>query len=163
MGTLYNDLTGAFPFMLLAGYVCFLIVYHYETNAIIALPIANLEGNTIFEGNRKQFEFLESKGNKIRLNVMDNQASCQIKQFLTKTECNLLLIKPHNHRVNAAEGAIQTFKDHFVSALATTDSEFPLQLWDWITPQVKNTLNLLRRSRINTPKSAYKALHGPYD
>ncbi len=138
-------------------------MYHYETNAILALPIANLEGNTIFEGYRKQFGFLESKGNKIRLNVMDNQTSCQIKQFLTKNEYDLLLVEPHNHSVNAAKRAIQTFKDHFISALATTDSEFPLQLWDWLTPQVENALNLLHRSWINPAKSAYEALLGPYN
>ncbi len=162
-GTQYNDLTWAFPFMSLAGNVCFLIVYHYETNTILALPIANLEGNTIFEGYQKQFELLKSKDHKIKVNVMDYQASCQIKQFLTKNKCNILLIKPHNQRVNAAKHAVQTFKDHFISALATMDSEFPLQLWDQVTPQVKNTLNLLHRSRINPPKSAYEALHGPYD
>jgi hypothetical protein len=38
-GTLYNNLTGLFPFQSLKGYVCFLMVYHYETNAILALPI----------------------------------------------------------------------------------------------------------------------------
>jgi hypothetical protein len=120
----------AFPFMSLTGNVCFLIVYHYETNASLALPIANLEGNTIFKGYRTQFEFLESKGHKIKLNLMDNEASCQIKQFLMKNKFNLLLVKPHNHRVNATQRTIQTFKNHFVSALATTDSEFPLQLCD---------------------------------
>jgi hypothetical protein len=78
-GTLYNDLTSAFPFMSLAGNVCFLIVYHYETNAISALPIASIEGSTISEGYKKQFEFLEGKGHKIGLNLMDIPASCHIK------------------------------------------------------------------------------------
>jgi len=50
-----------------------------------------------------------------------------------------------------------------VSALATTDSEFPLQLWDRLTPQVETTLNLMRRSRIDPSKSAHEVLHGPYD
>ena len=94
---------------------------------------------------------------------MDNQASKQIKTFLTAHECDLLLVEPHNHRVNAAERTIQTFKDHFVSALATTDSEFPLQLWDRLTPQVETMLNLMRRSRLDPTKSAYEVLHGPYD
>ncbi len=57
---------------------------------------------------------------------MDNQASKQIKRFLTTQECDLLNVEHQNHHVNATERAIQTFKDHFVSALATTDSEFPL-------------------------------------
>ena len=29
--TLYNNLTGSFPFQSLEGNVCFLVVYHYET------------------------------------------------------------------------------------------------------------------------------------
>ncbi len=78
-GTVYNDLTGNFPFMLLEGKVCFLVVYHYELNAILGLPIANMEDDTIFAAYRKQFEFLESNGYKIKLNIMDNQASRQKK------------------------------------------------------------------------------------
>jgi hypothetical protein len=64
-GTLYNDLTSTFPFMSLNKNVCYLIDYHYETNVMLALPIANLEDTTIFEGYKKQFEFLES--NEIKL------------------------------------------------------------------------------------------------
>ena len=74
-----------------------------------------------------------------------------------------MLVEPNNHRVNAAERAIQTFKDHFVSVLAMTDSDFPLQFWDRLTQQVVTTLNLLRPSRIDPTKSAYEALYGPYD
>ena len=74
-----------------------------------------------------------------------------------------LLVEPHNHRVNAAKQAIQTLKAHFISALATTDSNFPLQLWDRLTPQVKSILNMLQPSRINPKMLAYGAIHGPYD
>jgi hypothetical protein len=115
--------------MSLEGNVCFLIVYHYESNAILALPISGLDNNTIFAVYKTQFESLESKGHKIRLNVMDNQCTKQIKKNLTANDCDLMLVEePHNHRVNAAEHAIKMFKDHFISALATTDSKFPLQL-----------------------------------
>jgi hypothetical protein len=41
-GVLYSNLTGTFPFMSLEGSVCFLVVYHYKTNAILALPIKKL-------------------------------------------------------------------------------------------------------------------------
>ncbi len=74
-----------------------------------------------------------------------------------------MLVKPNNHRVNAAERAIQTYKAHFISALDTTDSNFLLQLWDCLTPQVEATLNMLRPSRIDPSMSAYEAVHGPYD
>jgi hypothetical protein len=97
------------------------------------------------------------------MNVMDNQATKFIKKFLTKKECDLQVVEPHNHRVNAAERAIQTFKDAFIATLATTDRDFPLQLWDKLAPQVQDTLNLLRASRINPSISAYEALNGPYN
>ncbi len=41
-GVVYNDCTGNFPFMWLDGNVCFLVMYHYETNAIFAVPIPGL-------------------------------------------------------------------------------------------------------------------------
>jgi hypothetical protein len=162
-GILYNNLTGLFPYMSLEGNVCFLIVYHYESNAILMLPISGFDNNTIFAAYQTQFEFLESKGNKIRSNVMDNHFNKQIKKFLTTNDCNLLLVEPHNHRVNAAEHTIQMFKDHFISALATTDSKFPLQLWDKFASQVKNTLNLMQALRIDPNMLAYEAIQGPYD
>jgi hypothetical protein len=94
---------------------------------------------------------------------MDNQATKHIKAFLTEQQCQLQLVEPHNHRLNVAERAIQTFKDAFIAALATTDSNFPLQLWDKITPQVQNTLNMMSASRIDSTVSAYKQLNGAYD
>jgi hypothetical protein len=162
-GILYNDLTGSFPYMSLKGNICFLIVYYYKSNAILTLPISGFNNNTIFAAYKTQFEFLESKGHKIKLNVMDNQCTKQIKKFLTANDCNLMLVEPHNHRVNAAERPIQTFKDHFISALATTDSEFSLQLLDKLTSQIENTLNLMRASCIDPSMLAYKAIRGPHD
>ena len=162
-GVVYNDLTGNFPFVSFDGSVCFLVMYHYEANAIMATPIAGLDNRSIFTAYKKNFKELTAKGFKPKLNVMDNQATKQINFFLTEEECKLQLVEPHNHRVNAAERAIQTFKDAFISALATTDRDFPLQLWDKITPQVITTLNMMRASCIDPTKSAHEILYGPYD
>ncbi len=106
---------------------------------------------------------MAEKGFKPKLNVMDNQATKHIKKFLNKNKCKLQLVGPHNHRVNAAEHAIQTFKDAFITALTTTGSNFPLQLWDRLTPQVQDMLNMMRTSRINPAILAYEALNRPYN
>jgi hypothetical protein len=55
-GVVYNNLTGNFPFMLLDGSVCFFVMYHYETNAILATPIANLDDKSIFETYKTHFK-----------------------------------------------------------------------------------------------------------
>ena len=72
-------------------------------------------------------------------------------------------MEPHNHHVFAAEWANPTFKDAFIAALATTDRDFPLQLWVRLAPQVQDTLNLPQASRINPNILAYEALNGPYN
>jgi hypothetical protein len=77
---MYNDMTGNFPFVSLDGSVCYLIIYHYESNSILATPITGLTDIIIFEAYKKQYEELEKKGFKIRLNVMDNQATKHIKK-----------------------------------------------------------------------------------
>jgi hypothetical protein len=159
----YHDLTGLFPFMSYDGSVCFFILYHYESNSILATPITGLDTVSIYKAYKQQFELLMYKGFKPKLNIMDNQATKHIKTFLTKNNCKLQLVEPHNHRVNAAEQATQTFKDVFIAALATTDSNFPLQLWDQLTPQIQDTLNLLCASRIDPTKSAYEILNRPYN
>jgi hypothetical protein len=162
-GTLYSNLTGAFPFMFLEGNVCFLVVYHYESNAILAVPFPNFTDESILAAYQTQFELLKTKGHKIQLNVMDNQACNVVKIYLATKGCHNMIVEPNNHRVNVAERAIQTFKAHFISALATTDSNFPLQLWDRLTPHVTATLNMLRPSRLDPSKSAYEAVYEPYD
>jgi hypothetical protein len=162
-GVIYNDLTGNFPFMSLNGSACFFVMYHYGTNSILATPIVNMDDKSIFEAFKAKFNMLEEKGYKPKVNVMDNQATKYIKQFLTKKGCKLQLEEPHNHRVNSAERAIQTFKDTFIAALAITDMEFSLQLWDKFMPQVQDTLNLMQESRVTPGISAYEDLKGPYD
>ena len=106
------------------------------------------------------FTELKNKGFKPQLNITDNQAVAALKDYLTKEQCEWQFVEPNNHRVNAAERAIQTFKNHFISGLCTTDTNFPLQLWDQLPVQAQDTLNLLCTSRLDPTKSAYEALNG---
>jgi hypothetical protein len=160
-GIVYHNLMGSFPFMSYNGSVCFLVLYHYKSNCILATPIGRLDNMSIFQAYKTYFKDLSAKGYKPNLNIMDNQATKHIKKFLTKNDCKLQVIEPHNHCVNAAKRTIQTFKAAFITALATTNSNFPLQLWDKLTPQVQDTLNMLQASQINPTKSAYEILNGP--
>ena len=128
------------------------LLYHYKTNTILVKPIANVDDRSMFAAYKEIFETLEEKGYKPKMSVMANQAMKYIKQFLTKKECDLQLVKPHNHHVNAAERAIHTLKDAFIAALATTNWDFPLQLWDRLAPQVHDTLSELNTCLKNQPK-----------
>jgi hypothetical protein len=138
-------------------------MHHYESNAILPTPISGLEDLCIFNAYKKSFDELTSKGFKPRLNVMDNQVTKFIKKNLTEEECTLQLVEPHNHCVNGAKRAIQTFKDAFIAAIATTDCNFLLQLWDKLMPQVQTMLNIMRASRIDPAVLTFKILNCLYD
>ncbi len=60
-GILYSDLTGTFPFVSLKENVCFLVAYHYKSNTISTLLIANFANDTILATYQQQFELLESR------------------------------------------------------------------------------------------------------
>ncbi len=91
----------------------------------------------------KVITILKAGGYQPALNVMDNECSAAIEKYIKSENIIIQLVLLHNHRVNAAERAIATFKEHFIAALATMDKHCPLQLWDEFLPQVELTLNIL--------------------
>ena len=107
--------------------------------------------------------FLKSKGMKPKIQVLDNECSQQLKEYMINNNIKYQLAAPGQHRTNAAERAIRTFKNHFIAGLCSTDEHFPLHLWDRLIEQAVITLNLLRGSRLNPQHSAWSQLNGPYD
>ena len=87
------------------------------------------------EAFHEVFQQLEDKGHKPTFNVTNNQATKPIKSFLKTEQCDCQFVEPTNHRVNAAERAIQTFQNHFISGLCSKDIEWPFQLCNKMTEQ----------------------------
>ena len=75
----------------------------------------------------------------------------------------VLLLKVWMARSNAAERAIQTFKNHTIEGLCTCDKDFPSVLWCKLIKQAQDKLNMLRTSRVQPKLSAYHVLEGPHD
>eukprot|EP00956_Cyclotella_meneghiniana_P014140 scaffold21040_cov41-Cyclotella_meneghiniana.AAC.5 len=159
-GTMYTDATGALPAVSLDRNQYYFVAYAYDPNYVFALPIPNLRDDTIIAAFDEVFQDLKKKGFKPSFNVTNNQAAKPIKAYLDKEQSQWQFVEPNNHRVNAAERAIQTYKNHFISGLCTTDRDWPLQLWDTLTEQALITLKILRTSRVDPTKSAYHQLHG---
>ena len=106
---------------------------------------------------------LTNCGLKPKLHWLDNEASTALKSFITNQQTQYQLTPPHIHRCNAAERAIRTFKNHFISGLCSVDRNFPLHLWCRLLDQAELTLNMLRTSRINPNLSAHEQIHGTHD
>ena len=63
-----------------------------------------------------------------RHQVLDNEISAAYRDAITTSGMTYQLVPPYDHRRNIAKKAIQTWKDHFVSALSGTADNFPLHL-----------------------------------
>jgi hypothetical protein len=163
-GRIYTDQTGQFPVTSSQGHRYMLVIYHYDTNAILVEPLKSRHGgNEILRGYTKLFVHLTSRGFKPTTHWLDNEASTALKQFNKLHDVNYQLVPPHVHRQIATEPAIRTWKNHFVAGLCSTDPEFPLHLWDRIIEQATITLNLLGPARRNPSMSAHQMLNGTFD
>jgi hypothetical protein len=86
-----------------------------------------------------------------------------LKQAIRDNKCRVELTTVDQHRQNAAERAIQTFKGNFISVLAGVTDGFPINQWDELLPQTILTLNLLGQSNMAPNISAYAYHHGSFD
>ena len=95
--------------MSLDGHQYYIVAYDYDNNFIETKEVSDLKDETIVETVQKIFDEMEKNDHRPLLNVTDNQAAQPLKAFLKTKEYKWQFVESHNHRVNAAERAIQTF------------------------------------------------------
>ena len=54
-------------------------------------------------------------------NIIDNVETKAIMTYLEREKIKVQVVTPYDHRVNAAERAIQNFKNHTISGLCICD------------------------------------------
>ena len=92
--------------------------------------------------------------------ILDNEISKSLTNAFDRNKIRYQLVLQHNKRRNAAKRAIQTWRDHFLSGIASVDPTFSIAEWDRLVFQEVLTLNLLRNSRCNPKLSAWSYLFG---
>jgi hypothetical protein len=162
-GQIYADQTGIFPVVSSKGNKYIMILYDYDSNAILAQPIKDRTAPELLRTFQVMEQELVARGLKPKLMKLDNEASTLLKMYLHQQNITFQLVPPYSHRRNAAERAIRSFKDHLIAGLCSTDKSLPMHLWDRLLPQAVITLNMLRTSRINHKFSAATQLYGQYD
>jgi hypothetical protein len=162
-GKIFTDQPGKFIAPSSTGNNYIFILYDYDSNAILAHPMPNRTAGSILAAYKHLHALLVKAGRTPRLQRIDNECSESLQQFMASQGISYQLVPPGMHRRNAAERAIRTFKNHFIAGLSSTDSNFPIHLWDKLLEQAILTLNLLRGSRVNPKLSAWAQLFGTFD
>jgi hypothetical protein len=129
-GQIHSDQTGKFIVASSAGHNYILVVYDYDSNAILVEPMRSRTGPCILAAYQAIHTRLVIAGLRPQLQRLDNECSAALKTFLRDEAVDFQLVPPGLHRRNAAERAIRTFKNHFIAGLCSVDKNFPLHLWD---------------------------------
>ena len=159
---MHADATGRFPFESASG-SNYVLVFVYK-GYIHVQPLADRSAAAYVKAYRLAIEFFKTKGHVIDIARLDNETSEQLETFLNEANIPFQYVPPEDHRSNRAERAIQSFKNYFISVLATIDTSFPMAHWDELLLQTELTLSLLRPFAGNTKISSYQGIHGiPYD
>ena len=159
----YTDLTGRFPYCSSRGNEYIFVGYHYDANAILAIAIPDRKSTTLVNAWKTLHEKFTAAGVAPDTYIQDNEISKDLKYCFSENDIKFQLVPPHNHRANAAERAIQTFKSHFIAGLSGLDPNFPIKQWDRLLEQSVLTLNLLRSARLNPKLSAHSFLFGEFN
>ena len=112
-GISYTDLTGRFPVQSSRGVNYIFVAYNYDHNAILFQPLKNREADSIVKAWDTNNNRVKIHGEKPKHYVLDNEASKLLMDTMTNQNITFELVPPHQHRRNAAERAIRTFKTTF--------------------------------------------------
>jgi hypothetical protein len=134
-GQLYTDLTGKFLVRSSKGNSYVMLCYIYDCNYVKVIPMKSRSASEWVKSYDSVHQELTVKGFKPKLQTLDNEASTALNNFFTVNDITYQLVPPHCHLRNAAERAIRTFKEHFVTGISSVDPSFPLHLWDILLPQ----------------------------
>ena len=113
----YGDLTGAFPFTSTRGSKYIYLMYDYDANAILVHPWKSRQAAEITAAWTTLHKRLTKRGHIVSHFVLDNEISTHLKKAFAKNNITYQAVPPNTHRANAAERAIQTFKQHFYQVL----------------------------------------------
>ena len=108
-------------------------------------------------------EHLTNRGYIPRFHWLDNEPLAIINKYNRSKYIEYQLVPPHIHRVNSAERAIRTWKDHFIAGLEIIDTCYPMHLWCRLIPQAKMALNMLIPCRRNPTMSEHTAIEGQFE
>ena len=113
------ELTGQFPVQSDRGNNYILVAYHYDANNILTTPLKNITVPCILNGITKIHDKLRKRGLTLKLHIMDNEVSEDLKQYFEDSDIQFQMVPPHMHERNSSERGVRTFKNHFIASLYT--------------------------------------------
>ena len=103
----------------------FVLYYDYDSNVILAAPMKSQKGSDMAKAFDECYQQLKDAGVTPILQYLDNEVSKELIATIKDKKLQYQLASPHDHQLNPAERAIQTFKNHFIANLQGYDKRCP--------------------------------------
>jgi hypothetical protein len=124
-GQIFTDQTGRFIPPLSTGKNQIFLLYDYDSNSTWAEAMKSKTGPAILAAFKSVHKRLLQTGLRPILQSLDCECSEILKDFMKQEIVDYQLVPPSDYHHNAAERAIRTFKNHFISILCGTNKNFP--------------------------------------
>jgi hypothetical protein len=96
-GTMYTNITGAFPVRSFKSTQYVFVAYIYDLNSIIVQAMPSHTNASMVQAFTKVISILKSGGYHLALNVMDNECPSVVKKYIRSESISIQLVPPHNH------------------------------------------------------------------
>ena len=157
------DLPRRFPTTSGSGNKYIFILLDYDSDYIKATPLSSKTKEEMVCCFKLCYNEFKQAGFTAQLLKLDNEVSKELIKAIKVEDLDYQLVAPHENNLNPIECAIQTFKNHFIFVLASTDPKFPKNRWNLLLPHAEVTLNTSQPSCINPPICAYTQIYGKFD
>jgi hypothetical protein len=127
-GMIASDQTGRFPIVSCKGKQYIMVMYNYDANVILAEPMKSRKADDLVAAYNVMHQQLIDSGVKSVLQRLDNEISKVLIKAIKDKGIDYQLASPHDHRLNPAERAVRTFKNHLIAILHGCDNQFPAWL-----------------------------------
>ena len=110
-------LTGKSPVTSNRGNKYIFVLYGYDRNCILILPMKSVEDSEFIRVYTDFHEHILARGLKPSYMKLDNEAYPHFQRELKANNIDFQISPPGMHRRNAAERAISTFKGDFIAGI----------------------------------------------
>jgi hypothetical protein len=97
-GQIYTAQTGRFSVVSSKGNKYIMILYYYDSNAIMAQPIKDRTALELLRAFQVMEQESVARGLKPKLMKLDNEASNLFKTYLHQQNITFKLVRPYSHR-----------------------------------------------------------------
>jgi hypothetical protein len=118
-GIISTDLPGRFPITSARGNAHVLVLYDFDSNSILAVPIKNRRKHSLVRGYQQCLVELTRAGIKPILHRVDNEISNDMIAEIEQKSMAYHISAPGDHRLNFAKGRFKPSK--FTSYPSSTD------------------------------------------